>query len=816
MADKKQYFFFDRIRSTANNKREIVVQGYAVDGYLEDLKPRAAIFAGGRPVKALKCRLEEVKLPPIHMRRRHGDTISYLGIVYVDLSGISDEKLRQVKNAKLVVVGEKPDGTRSMLYKGNVITVLDTLREYAFVVDDAYCEDGKTHIGGWLSGGNHTVIKIESEETGKVLDYKVDFIPRDDVLMEYPELDDDSEMGFDIILSGEYKKLKMTLSDSTRKATKQITVGKADKDFSSAGTIGRYSEKVIRNLKNYGVKETVAKVKVHLSPNYFNLNKRYEKYIKNVSPKPAELSEQKKKQKKFAYRPLMSFLVPLYETEEVFLAELIDAMKAQTYPEWEVCFSDGSKDPARLTEIIKRLAGGDERIRYVADIPGPLGISSNTNQAFSIAKGDFIVLGDHDDLITPDALYECVKAMNEDLDASKKDTLLDVIYTDEDKTNSSGKKRFEPNLKPDFNQELLESCNYITHMFVARKTLVDEVGLFDDTYNGAQDYDFILRCTEKARKIRHVPKVVYSWRINETSTAGNPAAKMYAYDAGVKALQAHYDRLGINATAEVGDHLGYYHTRYPMPENAYTFIAVLNAIDDDQFNETTASIDSKSDYKNYEFIRLKPSEGEELPQQINRSIKLVKAACEERAAEFGSKEIYICFIEAGITMMGEDGISNMLAYIAARPDVAAIGGKIYIPGGTVSHAGVVVNIQEIEGWMYTRQSVYDEMYFNYGAYTALRRGVFIMRLADLAKYGEFDTEYRGENAVTDYTYKMTMDGRICIYDANANFQFKPARGRDGETCFETLTAKRRDLRIFLGKHPEVTENGDKYYSQLVK
>ena len=115
MSDKKQYFFFDRIRSTANNKREIVVQGYAVDGYLEDLKPRAAIFAGGRPAKALKCRLEEVKLPPIHMRRRHGDTISYLGIVYVDLSGISDEKLRQVKNAKLVVVGEKPDGTRSML-----------------------------------------------------------------------------------------------------------------------------------------------------------------------------------------------------------------------------------------------------------------------------------------------------------------------------------------------------------------------------------------------------------------------------------------------------------------------------------------------------------------------------------------------------------------------------------------------------------------------------------------------------------------------------------------------------------------------------
>ena len=560
MAKKKQYFFFDRIRSTADRKKEIVVQGYAVDGYLEDLKPRAAIFDGDQPVKALKCRLVEVKLPPIHMRRRHGDTISYLGIIYVDLSDMSAERLKKLERAKLVVVGEKPDGKRAMLYKGTVKRVVDTLGQYSFTVDDAYCEDGKTHIGGWLSGGKDTTIKIVSEDSDKPLDYKIDYIPRDDVLMEYPELDDDSEMGFDIILAGEYKKLQMTLSDRNRKSTKSVTVGKADKDFSSLGTVGRYSEKVVRNLKNYGLRETVAKVKVHLSPNYFNLNKKYEKYIKNVSPSAAELSEQRKLQKNFSFRPLMSFLVPLYETEEVFLAELIAALKAQTYPEWEVCFSDGSKDPARLTEIIKRLAGGDERIRYVADILGPLGISSNTNQAFSIAKGDFIVLGDHDDLITPDALYECVKAMNED-------DSIDVIYTDEDKTNSTGKKRFEPNLKPDFNQELLESCNYITHMFVARKSLVDEVGLFDDTYNGAQDYDFILRCTEKARKIRHIPKVVYSWRINETSTAGNPAAKMYAYDAGVKALQAHYDRLGIKATAEVGDHLGYYHSRYPEPDN---------------------------------------------------------------------------------------------------------------------------------------------------------------------------------------------------------------------------------------------------------
>ena len=201
----------------------------------------------------------------------------------------------------------------------------------------------------------------------------------------------------------------------------------------------------------------------------------------------------------------------------------------------------------------------DERIKYISTT-GPLGISSNTNQAFTIATGDFIVLGDHDDLIWPDAFYSCIEKLNEE-----GNEYADVFYTDEDKINSAGKKRFEPNIKQDFNQELFESCNYITHMFVARKSLVDEVGLFDDTYNGAQDYDFILLCTEKSRKTLHVQRIVYSWRINSTSTAGNPAAKMYAYDAGVKALQAHYDRVGIKGVAEVGDHLGFYHTKYEIP-----------------------------------------------------------------------------------------------------------------------------------------------------------------------------------------------------------------------------------------------------------
>ena len=861
MANSKQSFFFDRVRSSANNKREIVVQGYAVDGFLDTMRPRAAIFVGSKAVKALKCRMEVVKLPPIQMRRRHGDTISYLAVIYVDMSGLPEKKVAEYgTSAKLVVVGESdaapddPDAfddskERISIYKAPMTKVFEVMDTYSFSVDVAYVEDGKTYVKGWMAGSEATVLDIVgldksssvqldgSSADGESMKYSIDFIPRDDVLMEYPECPDDAQLGFELYVDGEYKKLMLSMKEGDRKFSQKVPVGKSDDEFAKANVISRYSEKVIRNLRNYGVRETMAKVKVRLSPSYVNLNKHYNKWIQKISPNKAELEEQRKLQEDFEYKPLLSILVPLYETDEKFLDELIKSIQAQTYPNWEICFSDGSKDSARLTEIVGKYSRKDERVRYVAELPGPLGISSNTNQAFSIAKGDFIVLGDHDDLFTPDAFYESVKAMNENLAGSKKseeekrvgeseklavlDTEIDVIYTDEDKTNANARKRFEPNIKPDFNQELLESCNYITHMFVVRKSLVDEVGLFDDTYNGAQDYDFILRCTEKARKIQHVTKIVYSWRINDTSTAGNPAAKMYAYDAGVKALQAHYERMGINATAEIGDHLGYYHTRYQILEDALVFVAVMDADNDEAYNRTVESIKTKSDFKNLEFIR---SENGSLSVKMNIVVDSVKkdlahrgtAGEESDGKAFDSSKVFIMFIQAGVTMMGEDGISNMLSYISGKSDVAAIGAKLYAVGGTLSHAGVILDMGSLEGWMYTRHSKYDEMYFNYSAYSALRRGVTVFRLSDLEKYGRFDEDYAGEYAIIDYTYKMSKDGRKVIYDANAEYQVRPSRAKDADDCFESIAQKRREFRVFMGKHPEVAKTGDLYYSNSLR
>ncbi len=901
MSEKKQGFFFERVRSDASGRRRLVIQGYAVDGYLDTMKPRAAVFVGGRPVKALPCTIQSTKLPLMQMKRRNGETISHYGTIYVDMTALTEERLQKYgNNAKLVVVGEvipidfsrefhaiestgvndpaaeesvESDDNektlensrkvyREILYKDSMKKVLKELSLYNMSIDLAYVEDGKTIISGWMDSGEDTIIKVKKPErkdknapadkSQQYLKYSIKFSEREDVSAIFPEFSDEMKPGFELIVEGEHKRLNLILKKGDRFIFKRAHTSNSSDVFSKVNVISRYQEKLVRNLNTYGVRETISKIKVHMSPSYINLNRNYDKWIRSISPGKLELEKQKVLQADFKYRPLLSVLVPLYETDEQFLKELIDSITAQTYPNWELCFSDGSRDSDRLSKIIGRYSREDRRIRYVAELPGPLGISSNTNQAFSIAKGDFIVLGDHDDLFTPDAFYEAVRAMNrnlverpadrsklaaverkkseaadqskseaadikkgeiksEQIDETEFDTEVDVIYTDEDKTNADAKKRFEPNIKPDFNIELLESCNYITHMFVARKSLVDEVGLFDDAYNGAQDYDFILRCTEKARKIVHVPMIVYSWRINDTSTAGNPAAKMYAYDAGVNALQAHFERLGIEAKAEISDHLGFYHSTYPVPEHAVVYVAVMDADDNEKYERTVRSIEEKSSFKNISFLRIRGEEhGYNFAREMNYAAMLISGQTKE------ADDTFICFIQSGITMMGENGITGMLSYLNARPYVSAIGGKVFSLDGTFAHAGVIIDFGSIEGWMYAKKSKFDDQYYNYCAYTALRRGVTLFRLRDLQKYGHLNERYTGEQSLVEYTYEMTRDGRTVVYDAGAEFLLKPDRGKDADNSFETISNKLKEFGAFMKAHKEIYKEGDKYYSNSIR
>ncbi|MBO4980567.1 MAG: glycosyltransferase [Lachnospiraceae bacterium] len=273
-------------------------------------------------------------------------------------------------------------------------------------------------------------------------------------------------------------------------------------------------------------------------------------------PVSAEVLEE---QKKWAEDPfLFSILVPAYRTGEGYLRELVASLQDQSYPYWELILADATEDDS-VKKVIDTYA--DSRICYVK-LPGNRGISENTNEALQHAAGKYIGLLDHDDILTPDALYEMAAAVEK---GKKAGIEVKMLYSDEDKCDGEGKHFYEPNRKEKFNLDLLLSNNYICHLLVMESGLIKELG-FRKEYDGAQDYDLVLRGAGKLmgqeEQIVHIPKVLYHWRCHEDSTAQNPQSKQYAYDAGLRALQDFADARKWKARAIPLKHLGFYQLLY--------------------------------------------------------------------------------------------------------------------------------------------------------------------------------------------------------------------------------------------------------------
>lgn len=312
-------------------------------------------------------------------------------------------------------------------------------------------------------------------------------------------------------------------------------------------------KKTVYYLKRNGWKATWNAVAERLS------GSRGEAY-QYVCPAAEEL-ERQRQECQFSGRPLISIIVPAYGTPIPYFRELIDSVTAQTYGNWELILADASVD----NSLEKVAAGyGDDRIRYVR-LPENGGISMNSNAALSYAKGAYVGLLDHDDLLTPDALYE----MTEQISASKEKGIEPCfLYSDEDKCDGDANEYYDPNLKEDFNPDLFLSNNYICHFLMMKTDWIKELR-FRKEYDGAQDYDLILRAAKKAfecyggyESIVHVPKVLYHWRCHRASTAENPQSKRYAYEAGRRALQDYVCAKGIQAEVEHLPHLGFYRVEY--------------------------------------------------------------------------------------------------------------------------------------------------------------------------------------------------------------------------------------------------------------
>jgi len=545
----------------------------------------------------------------------------------------------------------------------------------------------------------------------------------------------------------------------------------------------------------------------------------YMKWYMKIMPDEEELERQRREI--FAYQPKFSLIVPVYRTEETVLREMIDSVRSQTYTHWELCFADGSGEGSHTFDILESYAKKDERIRYCI-LEKNEGISGNTNAALKMVTGDYIVLADHDDTLAPEALYQCAKALN-------RPVRPDVIYSDEDKISFDGKILSDPHFKPDFSPDFLRTGNYICHLFVVSKAIVDKIGEFRSVYDGAQDFDFILRCTEVANEVYHIPKILYHWRISETSTAANPENKRYAYEAGIKAVKAHCERMGWDAKVDHGQGLGYYRTTYALKGTPLISVIIPTKDHREQLKTCLDSIFEKCKYPNLEFILVENNSTDPKTFEYYReleaahpNLKVVewkeKTFNYSKINNFGvtfAKGEYLLLLNNDIELIEENSIEEMLSY-CQREDVGAVGARLLYSDRTIQHAGVIIGLGGVAGHPFVGMDVKDQSYFlrssvvqNYSAVTA---ACMMTKRSVYEEVGGFCEDLAVTFNDVDYCLKIRKTGKLVVYTPFATLYHYESKSRGQDDSPDKLRRFEKEVELFSDRWTEILDNGDPYFN----
>lgn len=419
-----------------------------------------------------------------------------------------------------------------------------------------------------------------------------------------------------------------------------------------------------------------------------------------ATPDLHQIKSEAEKSKKLPYQPSFSIIVPVYNTDEHWLAECIESVLAQTYSNWELCLADDASTRGHVRKTLQKYVGRDKRIKVIfRETNGH--ISEASNSALELATGDYVVLLDHDDELPTCALYEAAVALN----ANKS---LKVIYSDEDKIDLEG-RRFEPYFKPDWNYELFLSQNYVSHLGIYQRALVNSVGGFRKSFEGSQDYDLALRCIERVKpeEIGHIAKILYHWRAIPGSTALGIQEKNYATHAAVAALEDHLKRVGEPAVVR---HLpgvgGAYHVQYSLQSRPLVSIIIPTKDKADVLARAVDSILKVSTYKNYEIIIVDNQSSESETSRYfervsaNPNIRVLKydkpfnySAINNFAVTYSMGSMLL-FLNNDVEVITPGWIEELLS-IALRPGVAAVGAMLYFPDNTIQHAGILLGFNGV-------------------------------------------------------------------------------------------------------------------------
>lgn len=567
-------------------------------------------------------------------------------------------------------------------------------------------------------------------------------------------------------------------------------------------------------LKN-GPKAVVSKTKAIVKS--WN---RYDSWFKYHRITETELEVQR--QHVFEYQPKISILVPTYKTPIPMLHEMMASVIGQSYANWELCIADGTMEDGELKDALQEYARKDARIK-VRFLDSNDGISGNTNKALEIATGEFIGLLDHDDILELDALYEVVKVLQ--------DRTVDLVYTDEDKVSEDLSEFRDPNLKPDFSIDLLRSHNYITHFLVIKKTIIDKVGPFNSKYDGAQDYDLVLRSSEAAQHIEHVAKPLYHWRMSAGSTAENPESKLYCYEAGRAAVEAHLERCGIKGRVELaGQKLwGLNHVTYDVVGNPLVSIVIANKDHTKDLNKAITSIQEKSTYRNIEFIIVENNSTEKKTfayyEKIQQKYDNVKVVYWDREFNYSlinnygvehAKGEYILLLNNDTEMITPTAIEEMLG-ICCREDVGIVGAKLLYADKTIQHAGVVLGFGGYAGHVFHGIGRYDLGFMmrprincNYSAVTA---ACLLTKKSVYDAVGGLTEEFVVAGNDIDYCLKVRETGLLVVYSAWAEWFHYESKSRGYEDTPEKKARFDGEVAKFRKRWGHLIDAGDPFYNK---
>ncbi len=539
---------------------------------------------------------------------------------------------------------------------------------------------------------------------------------------------------------------------------------------------------------------------------------RYQTWLSSHRLTSLEAAAQRNRE--FVDAPLFSVVVPLYKTPLNFFIDMVESVISQTYSNWELVLVNSTPEEQELHDKVLEYASRDPRIRYI-DLEGNLGITENTNKGIAVSKGDYLCFFDHDDVLEPDILFEYAMAIESNPDIS-------LLYCDEDKLLPDGTLA-NPSFKPDFSLDMVRDNNYICHLLTVKRALLDKIERSDKALDGAQDHAMVLKISELGGKIHHVSKILYHWRISETSTAGNSDSKPYATLAGIKAIQQHLDRVGLNAEVSSSHGRAFRYSPHYTVDDATVCSLVVATKGEDSLVKTFVEAVNDTDFKNIEIVFVCAAEkvdavsaaaaGSRHPLRcVAMDAEFNMAAWRNAGARVASGDVLV-FVHDDIRP-AEPSWLDVLAGFALREDVGSVGTMTCDEDGVIQQAGYSFVGDEIislskgihrtsPGYLFFPLTVRD---------VAAVSGVCMaVSACNFKKLGGFDESFKLDYSDVDFCFKAESEGLKVIYTPEAQL-FHSANIETG-LAFKNRSHKHfEDKAALLGKWSDKFSKGDKWFS----